>query len=576
MPSALASPRFPAAVRRARSSLLILAAVLLVGCAAPELPPPAASDPRPPSRIRIRLEADPVGQVIGLGVAADIHDVYVDGRKVGTLRLGDFDKTYDVSPGSHTVAVVKQGALFYTLPFMKIKEDSVRVETKPGETVTLTWRWREGWVGGEAARPTTEGDARIRAAGHAREARTRIEARRYDDAISEAEAATRLDPQYAPGWYWLGIAHARKNQNEQAADAFRKVIEVRPSGAQLADSYARLGTIYNQQGRPQEAVPALQAAVEANPNDAGALNELGYAYNALRRYEEAVAVLRRAAELDPRFGHNLGFAYAELKQYEEAIRALERAVAAREGAARERTERLLARIEETRTRADQEGRARVKAERESKEQAERESKEQAEREAQAKAEREARDRAQREAPARTAQEARVRDEARARLGWAAAMQVEARRLWRDGRYTEGLPKVREALAIREQAFGPEHRDVADSLSTLGEFLRAMGQYAEAEELHRRALRIRETLGGADHPDVAESLNNLALVHVAQSRYDEAEGLLIRATKILDTPGRPSVLLPESLENLAKVYRARGKIREAQDAEARAALLWTLR
>src|SRR6266480_836265 len=65
-----------------------------------------------------------------------------------------------------------------------------------------------------------------------------------------------------------------------------------------------------------------------------------------------------------------------------------------------------------------------------------------------------------------------------------------------------------ALQIREQALGPTHRDVAQSLNNLANLLQAMGDYAGARPLHERALRIWEQALGPTHPEVAQSLNNL--------------------------------------------------------------------
>ena len=78
-----------------------------------------------------------------------------------------------------------------------------------------------------------------------------------------------------------------------------------------------------------------------------------------------------------------------------------------------------------------------------------------------------------------------------------------------GRYAEAEPLCRRALAICEQALGPDHPDTATSLNNLAELLQAQGRYAEAEPLYRRALAIREQALGPDHPDTATSLNNLA-------------------------------------------------------------------
>ncbi len=162
----------------------------------------------------------------------------------------------------------------------------------------------------------------------------------------------------------------------------------------------------------------------------------------------------------------------------------------------------------------------------------------------------------------------------------AAAEREASQLLKEGRYADGLAKAREALALREQVLGPKHLDVAESLTTLAEFYRSMGQYADAERLHRRALAIREDLLSSDHAQVAQSLNNLAMLRNAQATYTEAETMLLRALDILErlqaTMHGNYGLQAEILENLATAYRALGKVAEAEEARAKANLLWTLR
>src|SRR3990167_2086148 len=49
----------------------------------------------------------------------------------------------------------------------------------------------------------------------------------------------------------------------------------------------------------------------------------------------------------------------------------------------------------------------------------------------------------------------------------------------------------EALAMREQSFGPEHVDVAECLEGLGRVSRALGEHSEALSYFGRALAIRE-------------------------------------------------------------------------------------
>ncbi len=75
------------------------------------------------------------------------------------------------------------------------------------------------------------------------------------------------------------------------------------------------------------------------------------------------------------------------------------------------------------------------------------------------------------------------------------------------RFYEAEPLMRRALKIREASFGPDHTQVAVSLSNLAVLLKDSSRYAEAEPLFRRALAIDEASFGPRHPDVAKDLNN---------------------------------------------------------------------
>ena len=71
-----------------------------------------------------------------------------------------------------------------------------------------------------------------------------------------------------------------------------------------------------------------------------------------------------------------------------------------------------------------------------------------------------------------------------------------------GEYAKAGPLYRRALGIREQALGPTHPGVAQSLNNLAALYQAQGRYAAAEPLYQRALASRERVLGTDHPDIA--------------------------------------------------------------------------
>jgi tetratricopeptide (TPR) repeat protein len=139
-----------------------------------------------------------------------------------------------------------------------------------------------------------------------------------------------------------------------------------------------------------------------------------------------------------------------------------------------------------------------------------------------------------------------------------------------GNYAEALRLHERALAIYEQTLGPNHTDVALSLGNMAEVYTRQGNYEEASRLHRKALAIREQALGPNHPDVAMSLHNLALVYGEEGNYEEALRLLERAQMISEQargPNHPDVAL--SLCALADLQRVQGNYAEALRLHERA-------
>jgi serine/threonine-protein kinase len=91
-----------------------------------------------------------------------------------------------------------------------------------------------------------------------------------------------------------------------------------------------------------------------------------------------------------------------------------------------------------------------------------------------------------------------------------------------GRFEESEALGREALAIREEVLGPDHRDTGLTLAMLGLAVLDAGRYREAEGLLDRALKIEEANYPEDHPLVVQCVVNLATARKELGRYREAE------------------------------------------------------
>jgi tetratricopeptide (TPR) repeat protein len=76
-------------------------------------------------------------------------------------------------------------------------------------------------------------------------------------------------------------------------------------------------------------------------------------------------------------------------------------------------------------------------------------------------------------------------------------------------YAKAEPLFQRALALREQALGPQHFHVAESLNNLAAFYFSQRRKAEAKPLFQRAVAIWEQALGPQHPLVALTRKNYA-------------------------------------------------------------------
>jgi tetratricopeptide (TPR) repeat protein len=147
------------------------------------------------------------------------------------------------------------------------------------------------------------------------------------------------------------------------------------------------------------------------------------------------------------------------------------------------------------------------------------------------------------------------------------LNQEVARLNREGKYTEATKIAEKSLDVAEKDFGPDHPNVAASLTGLAQLYESQGKYSEAELLFEQSLAIREKALGPDHPDVAASLNDLAELYRAQGRYTEAEPLYKRALPIyVKALGADHLTVAKVLGNLLQMKKQMGNRQEASECE----------
>ncbi|MFL6290823.1 MAG: tetratricopeptide repeat protein [Thermoanaerobaculia bacterium] len=107
---------------------------------------------------------------------------------------------------------------------------------------------------------------------------------------------------------------------------------------------------------------------------------------------------------------------------------------------------------------------------------------------------------------------------------ATLMAAMARAYSRLSLYEPATRLRREALALRRQALGGDHPDLATSLVELGNSLATQGRFGEAEGLIRQALDMRLRLFEEGHPAVVDATARLADLKLQSGQYAEAGSL----------------------------------------------------
>ena len=151
---------------------------------------------------------------------------------------------------------------------------------------------------------------------------------------------------------------------------------------------------------------------------------------------------------------------------------------------------------------------------------------------------------------------RVLDQARRLL-------EDSRNLRAKGAYGAALAPALAALALREQALGPDDVLVGDSLHSLAVLYDDTADYAKAEPVNLRALTIRERALGPDHPHVANTLNNLAWISAVRHDYAQAEQFYRRALAIQEHAfGGDDPEIATTLNDFALLYNEKGAYEQA--------------
>lgn len=123
----------------------------------------------------------------------------------------------------------------------------------------------------------------------------RIHMRQFDTGMADLEWYIARHPKDPVGYYELGLGQSM-NDPTKGLSSLDKALQLKPD---FVEARAARGALYYLQGKPEAAVPDLEAAAAGQPDSGLILDRLGQAYRALDRLDDCIRILRKAAQLAP-------------------------------------------------------------------------------------------------------------------------------------------------------------------------------------------------------------------------------------------------------------------------------------
>ena len=137
-----------------------------------------------------------------------------------------------------------------------------------------------------------------------------------------------------------------------------------------------------------------------------------------------------------------------------------------------------------------------------------------------------------------------------------ALNRQVEQLYQVSMYFEATEIAKQALAVAERKFGPEHPVVAKALNNLATLYFVQGRDTDAEPLFNSALAILKKAFGPAHPAVAAAHSYVAELRIEQGEWARAATYLRRSPETEPKPAGtadppPPFRLPEDRRDLRR-------------------------
>jgi tetratricopeptide (TPR) repeat protein len=149
-----------------------------------------------------------------------------------------------------------------------------------------------------------------------------------EQSTAKAEQLARNPEERQMAWTMLGGIYQSQKKYDEAERQFHKVLDANPNNAEALNNFGYM--LADRGVRLEEATSMIQHALKVAPNNGAYLDSLGWAYYKQNKLAEAEDYLRKAVDRlgnDPTILSHLGDVYLKLGQNERAASFFERSLA---------------------------------------------------------------------------------------------------------------------------------------------------------------------------------------------------------------------------------------------------------
>ena len=150
-----------------------------------------------------------------------------------------------------------------------------------------------------------------------------------DEALEAYKKSISLKPDFAEGYSNMGVTLKNQGKLEEAIEAYKKSIALKPNDA---DTFYIMGVALKDQGKLEEAIKAYKNSISLRPNYAEVYNNLGVVFQAQGKFDEAIQVFDKAILFKSDYAeayNNKGALLQELGKFDEAMEALNKSITLR-------------------------------------------------------------------------------------------------------------------------------------------------------------------------------------------------------------------------------------------------------